>query len=183
MTTKTEANTVEELEKKVAAGEVAELEQQRLVAKSAEAKATARLSEIEERRTKIATAVVAGDEGARQEVAGLDDKHDHQVRQQRTARAALPQLEEAIAEAKERHRHAQDALHEHHYGELARQGKGIDARAEELAKELIEVLEQRASHFHKMVAALYKFDPEAAGSANHAGVEKRWLREKFGRWL
>jgi|SRR5215207_518952 len=183
MTPRTE--TLEELENKVVMieGEVAELEHQRQVAGTADAKATARLSEIEDRRAEIATAVVSGDDSARQEVDSLDNERDTLVRRQRTANAANPQIEEAIAEAKGRLQEAEMEIHRHHYGELSRQGKQIDAKADELAKELIEVLEQRASHFHKMVAALYKFDPEAAGSANHAGVEKRWLREKFDRWL
>lgn len=180
MQAKTEENTVETLE-----AEVDELTRRRAEALAQIQRAEVRFGELEERRTILSPKAFSGDKKASAELEELEDEHDRVQRSVRVARSAVPEFERMIAGARERLAKAREDVHRERYQALIAEGDALTPKIEELASELVQLLEKRGALYADASQELRYYDQDGANSVA-MGVRpavQDFVDRTFYQWL
>lgn len=178
-TTKTQ-NTVEDLEEKVAR---LQTQQESAIARAEEA--DQRLEQLHAHGVTLAPAALSGDAEASKQLESLEDEAASLTRTIRVAKDAASELDRVIGATREELTEARRDLHRERFEELAEEARGLDARREVLAQQLIEVLEQQDALGWQMSAEVRHFDNDWANDLGLGVVagHREWLTETFRRWL
>ena len=116
----------------------------------------------------------------------MEDEHDRLARSVRVAESALPGFDGMLEDLKGRRERARRAVHERRYGDLLAERDALTPRAEELAKELREVLERQASLYADAGQDLRQSGEHDRANAMHVNgmaATRGWLEQRFGARL
>ena len=180
-------HTIENLEDKVEeiAQELSGLESQYQDATSKIRRAEQQVAQLEAQRKELAPRAFTGDEKARVELDGVELEQDELARSSRVAEAAIPGLKHMVAEAKERLARAQVQVHKARAQAAYEELKGVEARRDELAGELREVLKVHSRVHGRYQKAVRPYDQDQANDAagSRAAVYQSWIKKAFARWF
>ncbi len=185
MTTK---QSVEDLETRVEELEAEEerLEEQAGAARRSVREAEQRLHEIDERSAAIASKSFSGDKEAAREIEDLEEEAVRLTCSLKVDRAAAEDFARMLAENETQLVKARKDIHRERYSELLAQREELAPRAEELAKELKEVLDQQGNLYADAGQELRKAgDHDQANSMHVDGqnATKTWLESQLWPWL
>ncbi len=180
-------HTIENLEAKVEeiAQELSGLESQHQDATSQIRRAEQQFTQLEAQRKELAPRAFTGDEKARVQLDGVELEQDELARSSRVAEAAVPGLKHMVAEAKERLARAQEQVHKARARAAYEELKGVEARRDELAGELRELLEVHSRVHGRYQKAVRSYDQDQANAmaGSRAAVYQSWIKKAFARWF
>jgi chromosome segregation ATPase len=166
--------------------EIRELDQRLAEAQQQIRQAEGRLDELNSRRQELAVGAFTGDEEATRELSELEDEYDQFDRKRRLAAAARPEFEQRLAAARERATELDKQIHWRRYSELGEELERTGPEADELARRIKKILEERSRLRSEMVAEIRATGDWAEANAMQERVEREnavWLREVFSGWL
>jgi chromosome segregation ATPase len=183
-TTSATATSLEELEARVA--EITErkdtLRAQLKDAHEQVQRTNAELGELAEERRRLAPRTFTGDEKAKVELDGIEDRTDELSRTLRVADAAIPGLEDMVKEAEDELKKAQIEVYKAEasqvYYRLKEAESLLDEKGEAVKAQLAEV-DKLASEYHR---AVVRYMP----SEEHRQTpspSRSWVKDVFARWL
>ena len=165
--------------------EIASISDRLHQARARVAQANQRLEEIDARQRQLSASVFSGDEAAQEEFRELEDETQVVLRSRRVASDAAEDFARELEEARERREEAQREAYRTQAREIRDRRKPLEQRADELASELADLLEQQSVLAHEEMQVISEYDQERAnllaGSERHAN--HRWLNRKFAQWM